>query len=623
MRKKNTLYVDTNIQINSNTRPSSIDAPDYKAIFNTHHLIWKEKITELVNDKDFALQMYTEGLNREAKNAPYIQILKGKQINLDMMKMIFALHEVQSHKGKSDLTNIVYLIKLMALHFIKQKYLVEPLAAYGITVGDINIATFPDGSTISFNLPAAKLSGTQRHVCLFSPTLNDKANKKFLAEWLERSIKMGLPVNTIDNKEIPSKLIQKLYKELYSIIEVNCFSCNNELRFLDCMEAAVPNTALIIFMSMYCTITNKWAGNKKTLEDFERDFLKIIHSDAFKLYMRKSPIFFYKKVHENNILQYDINNRMEDYEEVIGLNETIKIIIHFPKIIQQTNRFILLYLIKPEQFLKDNEESNREMEKLNEENKKALDYLEKLSIETNQKATLTNGKKNNINENKASDEESYLNKAKISTPSSLNEASVMEGAKAVNKYLKEIVESSDIITTVSQYIKDIKNGMEICGRKENIVALSRDNMMVVTDLRAKKPIIYVFNKSKMGVTDSYIARLATTSIDYYGYGSAGNKIEINEQGDITECHIKYYEKDGTSQRLPATYYDNNMTIENIQCAVLYFDLKLSALEWHQSPNFAVPLHETIPAELKTALSTTKERSAASSLDNNISYLNRR
>lgn len=190
-----------------------------------------------------------------------------------------------------------------------------------------------------------------------------------------------------------------------------------------------------------------------------------------------------------------------------------------------------------------------------------------------------------------------------------------------DKYLSNIIEDCSITKQISDFIESRNNGMITKGKiLNNIVGIEKDGMRIIANLNHERPIIYVFNKEKIGISNTLLDKLTSKEIDYYGEGESGTKILKNRKDQsIEEIHLKYY-SEGESFRIPQTYKTTikiepqeteslsyeaetasaSSAQEETECDVIYFDCLTTAATWH-GQMFNIGQHSSAPAELSSII----------------------
>lgn len=576
---------------------------DYHKIYKLHHEAWQEKVVKFLTNTPFTYQAYYESIVALYDTPSLAGLFKDKP-NFTLVKLLIGVYYSTLFEENNNIIITVHAIRAIILNKLRAE-MDRPLYTQGII---LNFAQNIEKSISTYRFPNNEqvVAEEENPLVLLNPEREIKDNREkviknvsrgkvmvriddkykeraasYLAVTLNVATMFNLPAENFKGEEIPVNLIKVLFKQLTKWPYFKIDSSNVTYGFL-------------MIFSTFIDIYSKNPG--KTLADFEADFKKFISSETLRDELKKF-----------------------DLAMIVGLGGDTKAI---KKYCGPLYKVILEFTISPEKFQK------REDELLA---LKALSYLELINKENQKEKEIKACSKVSINQNKTvsgkfkeekaasskalesiEEERSVISK-ETTSPSFYSDSPMLSlnadsHNEVIDKYLSSVVEKNGILRTLEEYIKDVRNGLQIKGEKSNIIGLLDRNMKVVADFTQQKPVIFIFNKDKMELSDRYLEILTSRKINYTGYGRNGNKIDMDETGDIREVHIKYHNEAGESMTIPSTY-KTNITIEGVEAIICYFDINLSPQQWHEALNMQAPQYQVVPEELQSLLSPLAQNQA--------------
>lgn len=551
---------------------------DYVAIFKENLEIWKDCVIKLLSETDFAYEYYNaivEKLNQDGK------ITLAKQWSPVLTKLIIGIYYEIHEKGNNDLKVIMVFLRNLALHKLIKEKLLDSLKDHGIIPGiimeldkEVEIFYLPNGNRILMpNEPLALLNLTRevernrehvvRQVCRgrASADYNDCTMPLVMdciAEFLNKALSFCSIPGDFKGEMISVAFIKRAFKEI-----------KKTASFIE--DSDDVTTAFIVAFTGVFSIYERDPG--KTLQDFENNFITFILSYSWKAELNN--------LINNNSFAKNIDKIIDVLSK--NLSNTSKAL---------NLRYIDIYKLSLSFGLTRKKFDDRENEIIAA---LALDYF---ALKNEQRKELFKEKESkkpvDINQNGGSAEP----KENTAQPS-LNIFSCKETAndndQVAISYLDNLINQVGVIPIFAEYMQDRKEGMKIKGVKPDFVSLSEGNIQIVMDFMSPTPIIFVFNKQNMNISERYLEALTSKKIDYYGIGKNGNKINFDASGQVKEVHIKFL-KDGERYTIPSTY-NTSLMINGVTVAICYFDRELTPEEWHEEHRMNVPQYQEIPSEL--------------------------
>lgn len=551
---------------------------------------WQERAKQFLSDTDFTYEHYNKAIT--------LLTQEGKMTNLNhawgftFTKLLVAIYYELTIPEDHTVKIVMLALRNIALTKIIDEYLINPLTQHNILPGTIpgidkhkEFFYLPDGKKVSFqDTPIILLNPnrelnyqkemTMKIVSCGKPSVfyNQESIPhviNILVSFANQCMAFGSPVNDFKGEQISVNFIKNAFNE---IKKTSTFKNNSD-------------EATLAFIIAFIGFFNIYAKNDtKTLQDFENDFIKFLKSYTWKTELNNisdtpdvmtdlSPFQNYEKLFENLTSSSLYNTKIIK----LKYNNIYKLVLSFSLVRHKFDE-------KEDAIIAD----------------AAFNYFALLE-EERKKTSLSAApptKPVNINQNG----EAYLcidaNQEKEAAPILTDTQNITVLKESVaDQYLDNIVTKAGAMDIILKYLEDKRNGMEIKGIKRNFINFSAENMKIIVDLNPEKPIIFVFNKAKINISDKQLEILTATAIDYHGIGRNGKKININEKKEVAEVHIKFW-KDGERYTLPSTYHTET-TLGETPVTICYLDREMGPEEWHVTHRMNAPQHLNMPRELQS------------------------